>query len=396
VGADVWPIELFAFLAAFVAAGFSEFISTFGEGVQLMELQQVTTARGRRLFHQVPTLVYRGNPCHRATEEAIARLLVDGPTVFHQHARVTPYLLIENSQVVGRCALVADRNLPEHVQVAFFEALPGLHDVADCLVAASREYWPTASKLVVGLNGHLQYGGGFLLDHFDEPPVFGLAYTPAYYADYFSALALRSMVSFRFPLHKLYAWEQNQTALGIDGITVRSARMHELLREVERYTQLANDGFDGSPYWSHRLAQENYELFQPFRFLLKSENLLFAELDGVPIGFLLWHPDFNELVGNGHNLNAMSVLRYRCTHGIKTALVPEIAMLPCARCGRVEYAMLLQALSLARAAGCSWCECGFIFEENLPSINMTRRYFERAFGEKLAPGRRYGMFETAL
>ncbi len=43
--------------------------------------------------------------------------------------------------------------------------------------------------------------------------------------------------------------------------------------------------------------------------------------------------------------------------------------------------------------GFSYTEGGFIFEENLPSITMTQRLLEAAFGSAPEPYRRYVVFE---
>ena len=361
-----------------------------------MRMERASTSSALRAFHHLPAMVYRDNPCHRSTEESLTRLLVDGPTVFHRHAVVAPYLLREGDRVVGRCALIHDENLPDAVQVAFFEALPGVSGLCAGILGEARAFRPQAARIVVGLNGHLNYGAGFLLNHFDEPPVFGLPYTPPYYADYFTALALRAMVSFRFSLREFGAWADAQPAGDIDGITVRAMDPRRLPREVEQYTHIDNASFTDTPYWSARLPEENYELFHPFRHLLKGENLLFAEREGKPLGFLLWYPDFNRLVGSGRDLGLREVLRYRLANPIDTVRFTEIAVLPGARHSRVVYAMILRMIAIIRRDGYANCEGGFIFEENRPSITMTVKYLERAFGAKMAPYRRYGMFEGAL
>jgi hypothetical protein len=361
-----------------------------------MILQRATTARELRHFYHLPAHVYRGNPHHRATEESLTRLLVAGPTAFHSHADVAPYLLMDGAAVVGRCALIHDRGMPEYVQVAFFEALPGLSGVCDLLCVEARAFRPGVGRIVVGINGHLNYGAGLLLDHFEEPPVFGLPYTPAYYPDYFAALTCRGMISFRFSLPEFYAWGSKQPTGPIDGITVRPMNLRDLPREVDRYTYIDNTSFTEHPFWSARLPQENFELFHPFRHLMRGENLLFAERDGQPLGFILWYPDFNELVGAGRDLSVWDVVRYRCASPIKSFRLAEVALLPHARRTRAVYAMWLALIPYLQRSGIATGEGGFILEENRASLNMSRKFQERALGVPLTPYRRYGIFEGAL
>ena len=347
----------------------------------------------------MPHTVYRGVPQHRATEDALVRLLVDGPTAFHSHATVTPYLFRDGDRTVGRCALIHDRNMPAYVQVAFFEALPGLGDVVGPLREAARRLQTGAPRLLVGLNGHLNYGAGILLDRFDEPPVFGMPYTPPYYPAYFEGLFRREMVSFRFPLAGVYEWGR-MAAPRIDtyGITVRTLDMRRLRTEIGLYTFIDNTTFSNTPYWywSNRDPRENYELFHPFRFLMRGENLLFAEVDGRPAGFLLWYPDFNNLVPAGRGIGPRDVLRYRFANPLRRLRLAEVAVLPEFRRRPVVAMMIRTALPLMERRGMLSGEGGFIFSENRGSIAMTQRYFERGIGHRLEPHTHYAMYEAEL
>jgi GNAT superfamily N-acetyltransferase len=359
----------------------------------------VSSGKHRELFYNFPDSVYGGNRCHRRTEETLTHLLVDGPTIFHSHAVVRPYLLEENGSTVGRFALVHDRRLADAVQVAFFEALPGLNGVVDILASSARAMNTGARSLVIGLNGHLNYGAGFLLNHFDEPPVFGLPYTPSYYAGYFSGLRCRESVSYRFPLPPICAWAQkaNET-LDMRGVTVRFLNKKQLRKDIATYTRIDNATFSTAavPYWSNRDPEENYELFYPFRFLLREHHLVFAEKDGEPIGFVLWYADFNQLVPHTRDLNFFDVLRYKLTDPVKTIRLAEIAVVPQYRRLPVSAAILIKSLLLVGREGYETCEGGFIFSDNRDSIAMTERYIERGHGFKMEPYRKYGIYEMGL
>ncbi len=343
--------------------------------------------------------MYEGNPCHRTTEETLAHLIVDGPTVFHTHATVSPCLLWNGTEVVGRCALIHDRKMPEFVQVAFFEALPRLQGVTDALISAACGMRTGAAKLLIGLNGHLNYGAGFLLNRFDEPPVFGLPYTPQYYSDYFAGLFCRESITFRFPLKGIFDWVRRAAGtFDTRGITVRFLNKRRLREEMNLYTTIDNTSFSNTTYWywSNRDPRENYELFHPFRFLMREEDLLFAEKDGKPVGFLLWYPDFNGLVPPGRDINLRDVLRFHFANPLRTTRLAEVAVLPEYRRLPVMAMMLLKSLPSVEERGYEVCEGGFIFQENRSSIVMTQRYIERNLGHKLDPYRRFGMYEAHL
>ncbi|MFH1469655.1 MAG: GNAT family N-acetyltransferase [Pseudomonadota bacterium] len=363
----------------------------------MIRLEPVTGWKGRRDFFDLPRRVYRDMPQHRATEEDIVRMLVDGPTAYHSHASVAPFLILDGRELLGRLALIQDRRQPGWVQVAFYEALPGVNGLLNPLLLKARALYPGCQHIVVGLHGHLNYGAGFLVEPHDKPPVFGLPYTPAYYLDTFASLRRRDMVSFRFDNQSFYRLqEQIGPTLQLGGITIRDMDRRQLDREVDIYTWLNNACFQRHPYWADRSGPEDFELFHPFRFLMKDENLIFAEEDGQPVGFLLWYPDFNELVGPGQALGPVQALRYHLRNPIKTVRLTEIAVHPACRNRGVVPGMMMQMIRSVQAGGYESCEGGFIFEDNKDSMSMTLRYLAKAFGRELTPSRRYCVFEGEL
>jgi hypothetical protein len=104
---------------------------------------------------------------------------------FHQHATVHSFLILQGDDVAGRFTLIHDQKLPDYVQVSFFEAQPGLSGVAKLIVEKACSAFPHCKRIVIGLNGHLNYGAGILTSNFGEAPVFGLPYNREYYQDYF-------------------------------------------------------------------------------------------------------------------------------------------------------------------------------------------------------------------
>ncbi len=394
----------------------------------MIRTQRVESRSDWKRFLDIPAAVYAGNPFARSTEEDLVHLLARPASVFYRHARVESRLILCGAHPVGRFSLIADANMPGTVQVAFFEAIAGLSRVSGCIRAAARAFAPDAHRLVVGLCGHLNYAAGFLASRFDEPPVFGLPYTPPWYLDYFADMQAHSMVSFRFHNESFYRlWKENRLRRAAhpepSRIRVRPMDRRRLREEIALYTELNNACFQQHPYWTDRTPEEDYELFHPFRFLLKEENLLFAEEDGRAVGFLLWYPDFNQLVGPGEPLGLRHVLFYHAAHTvprprpravsrlsgiqasahrllrqtapIDTVRLTEIAVRESHRKAGVVEALIRAFTGIQYLRGFSHTEGGFIFEENVPSITMTRRLLEAAFGQAPEPYRRYVVFEDA-
>jgi len=372
-----------------------------------IRLVPVDSRRRLRAFFDVVHAVYAGNPHHRSTEDDVVRMLVEKKTAFASHAAIDPFLIVRDGRVVGRVTILQDRKLPDYVQIAHFEALPGLEGLQDLILLKARALHSKTLKVVVGLHGHLNYGAGFLVTPHDLPPVFGLPYTPRYYLDYWAGLDRKDMVSFRFGNEAFYDFAHKVgPAMDLGGIRIRHMDRRELARETDLYTWLNNACFQAHPYWADRTTTEDYELLYPFRLLLKEENLIFAEENGRPVGFLLWYPDYNELVTGEGTFGPVELARYHLgkrdgflrhvQNPIQSVRLTEIAVHPSCRNRGVVPGMILEMIRCVEKGGYSFTEGGFIFESNRDSMSMTLRYIAKAFGKELVPARRFCLFEGTL
>jgi len=362
-----------------------------------MKVELLQGDEGYRIFNQVSEAVYAGNRFYRATEASVEKMLLKKASAFSLHADVSMFLIRNGNDPVARFALIRDAYLTDYVQVSYFEALEGLGDVFSLIRNTAKTHFPDAKRIVVGLNGHLNYGAGILMNRFDEVPVFGLPYNPSYYAEYFSGLSCRNMLTFRFRFDVYTQWARAYDVdRQIDGLTVRFMDKKNIEAETKIYTDLNNQAFIHHPYWAKREIQEDVELFKPFRHLLDNENLVFAEVHGKPVGFFLWYPDFNQLVTSQRDLNALDVIKYRLGKKIDTFRFTEIGVIPEYQGSRVALALISKALPAVMKHGFSFCEGGFIFEENRASVAFVKGLLRRSFGSKPEEYRRYATFETAL
>jgi GNAT superfamily N-acetyltransferase len=362
-----------------------------------VKLDIVAGKDGYRDFAEFGARVYQGNPHYRGTQDSVEKLLLLGPTAFHDHARVLGFLVVDGGEVVARFALIHDRRLPDFVQVAFFEARPGLTGLWDLIAGEAGRRFPEASRVVAGVNGHINYGAAFLMNRFDQPPVFGLPYSQDYYPAYFASLQAHTLVSFRFTMPEIHRWVESYGPLSrMEGITLRFLDKKQLRRDMEHYTRLNNASFGGHPFWSDRSAAEDFELFHPFRHLFDEENLVFAEHDGRPVAFFLWYPDFNGLIDGPRDLGLRDWLRFKMGRRPDAFRFTQIGIHPDYRRRPLTLAMIRKAIPTVARAGYNHCEGGFIFEDNRASMALVKRILRRSFGGEVEPYRRYAVFEGAL
>ena len=360
-----------------------------------MDLIPALTHNELESFYNLDKIVYEEYPLYRSTGSEIIHSLVTGKSLFCRHAEITPFLIIEADRSVGRFVLIHDYNLSDYAQVAFFEALPGITDLVEKIILKAQEYHPSCRKLVIGLNGHLNYGAGILLNRFNESPVYELPFNPEYYPNYFTTLDKKTIVTFRFQMKEFYQWgNEVRKVADLRGITVRNLKMDQYQKDIGIYTILNNACFIDHPYWSNRMVEEDLELFGPPGSFLKEENLLFAEYQGEPVGFLFWLPDLNELVGKVKTSN-LRKKRHEIPEQFYSYRFSEIAVLPKFR-GIATLALILEMLIPVQKLGCQYGEGGFIFEENKQSVRMTKRYYKRIFGRDIDPFRYMAVYECEI
>jgi len=355
-----------------------------------------------KAFVNVSDSIYKDNPYYRNTDNDVLEILLSKNNAFRKHASILPCLIFENEHIAARFFLIHDTKLPEFVQVAFFEAMPNISDLAKAIETKAKECFPEALKIIIGLNGHLNYGAGILLNQFDKVPLFGLNYNPEYYQHYFTGYQLQKLYSYRFEALKNYSYaEILSQRLKSRNIKIRQFNKNNFAQEIEIYTRLNNECFGNHQFWTHRTAEEDMEIFYPFRFLLRGENFLIAEHKGVPIGFILWFPDFNEMVHTKRQMKAswrfdIDVLKYRLLNPVKTFRLAEIGVIPKYQKKGIEFLLLSEMMTYVKKRKYVTGEGGFILESNASSNVMAQRYIERISGKEVLPFRSYALFINDL
>lgn len=346
-------------------------------------------------YKQFIQQVYAGNTNFRDSLSSILTIVNNPKGAFAKRTQQQAIVVRnDNGTPLASALLLQAKEMPDQLQLCFFEALPNAQQAVQALVekaSSIAQQW-RANTLLVSLNGHVNYGLGFLADSFDEPPCFGSAYTPVYYLDYFRSLGFREhqLVSYRYPMSSFVGRQEERLLERTKKrFSFRKADFSQLRKELSIYTQLNNQCFSNHPIYFHRFDDEDYELFHPFRWFLREENLLIAEHGGRPVGFLLWYPDFNELIGPGQELGIHALLKYKLLRRpIKRFKIVEIGVIPRFQ-GSSVILGLFHACYMLTKNRFQECESGWIFSDNLKSKNICCRWNPEA-------GPTYSVFDLPL
>jgi len=325
--------------------------------------------------------IYRDDPYYKDTSSPLLKMLLAPDSHFSKNVDVTPVTVYGASNTPQASTLyVIARNMPDILQVSFFEALPEQQTAVSLLIDHAKELAKTKHipKIILGLDGHVNNGLGFLDGPCGSPPCFGSGYNPPYYIHYMNHIASPSitLVSYLYQLsdenHKLWRKVIQRTSRRF---TIRTGRFKKFRQEIGIYTRLNNACFQDHPLYYERSEEEDYELFRAFGPFLKEEHFLIAELDGVPIGFLLWYPDFHELVKPGGKPGLGTVLKYYLPgNAVSKFKIAEIGVLPKHQGSGAIAGLIGTCLDICKHNGHTICESGWIFDANKKSRGVSERW----------------------
>lgn len=365
-----------------------------------MYFKKIQTDEDKTLFIELPKKIYKDCEHYRLTNEETAEWLSFEKTEFHKHAVVTPFLIYQNNEVVGRFSAIIDQNMSEYCQIAFLEFTKNTReDLADNFKSFCNDIFPQCSKIIIGLNGHVNYGAGFLLNKYDQTPAYELPYTRNYYPKYFKKYQEKRITTFFFKYFNLEKnVKQYEKYYPKGNYNVRYLNLNNFENEIKVYTDLNNKCFVNHPYWTNRTYKEDYELFAPYENVLIPENLIIIEHQNTPIAFLLWLPDYNQLLNN----NTVSLkledpdIKSKIIKNIDTFRLMEIAVIPEFHKKRIEFMLFTELMRAISRTNLKYCEGGFIFNENVESINMSKKYLKRLFDPEAKTHREYAVYEDSL
>lgn len=361
-----------------------------------MQLHYVTTQPEIKNFIKFGDSVYEGNHYYRDSMSDIVKMFLYRKTSYLRHAEACPFVVKDAGKTVLRACFIIDYKQKDMLMISFFEALENAREAVDLMLdrAITLARNKGLGKIVIGLDAHLNYGLGFLASHFDTAPCFGFSYTPRYYLDYFKGFKEYRFTSFLVDL-KRFDLTGEQAILGRikdHGYTFRPADFKQLDREINIYTRLNNLCFGDHLWWAERTFEEDRELLYPFRWFIKGENLIIAEKNGEPVGFMLWYPDFNRIITPGKGIGLTTLIRSKLGAGrIDKFKLAEMGIRPEYQGTGVALG-LFEQLSRSVRDRYRYCEAGWVEENNNKSRGFGMRWRRMGCEEY----KQYKVFEVVL
>jgi len=305
-----------------------------------MKIEKVPVHLWKKTFRHVISDIYSTDKSFKNNKEGIFSLVCNPKLSFYQKSKQEMIVIREHGIIQCFSVLVCHEARPQVLCLSFFEAQENAKKAVSALINYAENVGNElgCTQLIIGLEGHCNYGLGFLAAearlNSQKTPSFGEAYSPLYYRELLKEYQVHKYISFYDSItqvkHRVSSYME-RFADAKRQYTFEYASFHGkgFISSMKRYTDLNNTIFEGHTSYFHREYCEDIELFKSMSPLLNKENLIFIQKSGKDIGFILWYPDFNELVRVGKGANISTFLRYRVLRHMPTKVkIVEIGVDP--------------------------------------------------------------------
>jgi GNAT superfamily N-acetyltransferase len=300
-------------------------------------------SRALKRFVRLERELVGDQPLHWSEADADVRRRLSGRSALTQDADIQPFVV----DGAARCAAVitprwqAER-MPGAGGIGWFAAAPGAGGEVREMFQRAEEWLAErgVERVIAPFNGNALLGLGLLTDAYDEEPLIPMPWSPRYYADYLRDAGYE-------PALPLYVYEVDfssdayraarDAALAAPECSVRPVDKKRWKDELEIFRVLVNEAFSGEWEFQTFTSDEFMEVYGPAKPVLDPRLLLFAEIDGKPVGYCSGFPDWIPLLRAARGRSGpLQLIRFmRRGKAVERSGILSIGLLPEARGRRV-------------------------------------------------------------
>jgi len=276
----------------------------------MISIAPCRSASDRALFESLPELLHGSAPGFVPPfPGSIAKFLKPDSLFNRQDGAITGFLARREGRPVGRIAAIVNRshNTYWKDEIGFFGyfACEDRAETALALFAEAEKVLRQAGRTAMRgpYNPTINEECALLLEGSEEPPNISMPWNPSYYAALADCAGLevtRTLFAYHLPLHIGIPSRVQKIAARLQArskdIRIRSFDMKRLDEELRLAHRLYNVTLDRNWGFVPISLDDLLHSADDLKAIANPDFLIFAEVDGVPAGFMLTLPNFNEIL----------------------------------------------------------------------------------------------------
>jgi len=368
-----------------------------------IEIRRVTGEKDLKKFISLPYMLYRDDPHWVPPLIRDVRTKLDrAKHPFFEHARMELFLALRGTEVLGRIAAVVDdrHNEFHNEKMGFFGMFECIkeYDVAKKLFA-SAESWckdEGMDRMRGPVNLSMNDECGFLLEGFDSDPAIMMPYNPPYYLDFCDRYGL-------VKAKDLYAYLKDNVGVvgrieklvervrSKENVVVRHVDFKRFEEEVAIIKEIYNAAWEMNWGFVPMTSNEMDLMAKDLKPIAEPELVLFAEVNGQPVGVSITVPDFNQVLKKlGGKLGLLGLLKFfyykRKITGLRSIV---FGLKKEYRRTGINTVLYYETEKRGARLGYTWCEMSWNLEDN----DLINR-FDSAVGGRLY--KKYRIYEKPI
>lgn len=278
-----------------------------------IQILEVESKQQLKQFIQLPNKIYQDDSTWISPLFLERKMMLsEKMNPYFKHAEWQAWIALKNGEVVGRISAQIDHLHLERYQdkTGFFGMLEAENDTE-----LFRTLLETAEKWLLNrginrirgpFNLSINEEMGLLIDGFNTPPVFMMGHAKPYYLEQIETAgytkAVDTIAYMMSPDFKAPPVMKRLLTKLESRINVRPINLKNFAEEMAILRDIFNDAWSENWGFVPFTKEEFHELGQNLKFLVASEMIQIAEVDGEPAAFIVALPNINEAIKdfNGH------------------------------------------------------------------------------------------------
>lgn len=302
---------------------------------------------------------------------------------FYKRAKITLFIAYLNGKHVGRIAAIWNRGHNEYHEenigfYGFFECINN-QEVANALFdAAAKEIKNWGLVAMRGpMNPSTNHECGLLIRGQSQHPMIMTTWNPKYYEelhDQYGLKGVKDLVAYFLLTNEKAKLNpkliERAEKLKVDsGLTFRSLKMKDFHNEIDKCFDIYNAAWEKNWGFFPMTREEFQHMAKEMKMVVNPKIAFMAEKDGVPAGFMLPLPDFNQIFKRIPSGRLFPFGIFKILIGkyfMKTVRVVALGVKPEFQKGGIFSLFTLEAFTRASGEGIVAGEASWILEDNVP------------------------------